>query len=70
MVLCRTPQNEAADFKLVELPVQLTSDWVVTLQLNSVHEVTQELPVMVARPGSSEAGSALQHSSISLSDVS
>ena len=53
MVLCKTLQNEAADFKLEELPVQLTSDWVVTLQQNSVKVVTRELTVNV--PGVSKA---------------
>lgn len=53
MVLCKTLQNEAADFKLEELPVQLTSDWVVTLQLKSVKDVTPEHAVNV--PGVSKA---------------
>lgn len=37
-MLCKALQNEAADFKLEELPLQLTHDWVVTLQLNSVQK--------------------------------
>lgn len=52
-MLCKPLQNEAADFKLEELPAQLTRDWVVTLQLNSVKDVTQELTVNV--PGVSKA---------------
>lgn len=47
MVLCKTLQDKAVDFKIEELSVQLTSDWVVTLQLNSVEVVTQELAVNV-----------------------
>lgn len=38
VVLRKAMQNEAADFKLEELPVQITHDWVVTLQLESVQK--------------------------------
>lgn len=45
MVLCKTLQNKATDLKIEELSMQPTSNWVVTLQLNSVKVVTQELTV-------------------------
>lgn len=35
-------------FNMEGLPVQLTSDWVVTSQLNSAKEAAQELTVKVA----------------------
>lgn len=38
VVLRKAMQNEAAVFKLEELPVQITHDWVVTLQLKSVQK--------------------------------
>lgn len=38
VLLHKAMQNKAADFKLEELPVQITHDWVVTLQLESVQK--------------------------------
>lgn len=67
-MLCKALQNEAADFKSEDFALQLTHDRVVTLQLNSVQSETgaPRNCVVLARPVSSEAGSALQHISLYL----